>query len=59
MDKLADPDVIQLAFLFPFIPIIAVGIVTFILGYDLREDADNDDDDDDDKGMLQPAWGGI
>jgi len=58
MDKLADPDVIQLAFLFPFIPIIAVGIVTFILGYDLREDSE-DDDDDDDRGMLQPAWNGL
>ena len=58
MNELADTDVIQLAFLFPFIPIIAVGIVTFILGYDLREDSE-DDDDDDDRGMLQPAWNGL
>tara|TARA_B100000530_G_C15924065_1_gene474308 strand:+ start:2202 stop:2339 length:138 start_codon:yes stop_codon:yes gene_type:complete len=41
--------------LFPFIPIIVVGIVTFILGYDTRDDSD-DDDDDDDKGIMQLSW---
>lgn len=53
MNDLADPSVIQLAFLFPFIPIICVAIVTYILGTDYRN---NDDDDDDDRGTLQPAW---
>jgi hypothetical protein len=55
MNDLADPNVIQLAFLFPFLPMIAIGITTFILGY-IEE---NDDDDDDDRGTLQPAWNGM
>tara|TARA_B100000945_G_scaffold135677_1_gene108243 strand:- start:801 stop:1049 length:249 start_codon:yes stop_codon:yes gene_type:complete len=55
MNELADPSTIQLAFLFPFIPLIAVAIVTYALGYDLRND-NEDDDDDDDRGTLVPAY---
>ncbi len=54
MYELADQGTIQFAILFPFIPLVCVAIVTYILGYDTRDD-DNDDDDDD-KGMLQLAW---
>ena len=55
MNELADPSTIQLAFLFPFMPLIAVAIVTYALGYDLRND-NEDDDDDDDRGTLVPAY---
>ena len=55
MNELADPATLQLAFLFPFIPLIAVAIVTYALGYDLRRD-NEDDDDDDDRGTLVPAY---
>ena len=50
-----DSMTITLSMLFPFIPIIVVGIVTFILGYDTRDDSD-DDDDDDEKGIMQLSW---
>ncbi len=53
MYDLADQSTIQLAIIFTFIPLIAVAIVTYILGYDVR----NDDDDDDDRGTLQPIYG--
>ena len=52
MNFYSDPEAFQLAILFPFIPLICVAVVTFILGYDSRKD----DDDDDDRGTLQPAW---
>tara|TARA_B100001996_G_scaffold319810_1_gene263771 strand:- start:217 stop:465 length:249 start_codon:yes stop_codon:yes gene_type:complete len=55
MNELADPSTIQLAFLFPFMPLVAVAIVTYALGYDLRND-NEDDDDDDDRGTLVPAY---
>jgi hypothetical protein len=55
MYEFSDPSIVQLAIFFPFIPLVCVAIVTYILGYDVRDD-DNDDDDDD-KGMLQLAWG--
>ena len=52
MNFFSDPEAFQLAILFPFIPLICVAVVTFILGYDSRKD----DDDDDVRGTLQPAW---
>ena len=55
MNELADPSTIQLAFLFPFMPLIAVAIVTYALGYDFRRDHE-DDYDDDDRGTLVPAY---
>ena len=55
MYEFSDPGIVQLAIFFPFIPLVCVAIVTYILGYDVRDD--DKDDDDDDKGMLQLAWG--
>tara|TARA_B100001113_G_scaffold254219_1_gene209650 strand:- start:794 stop:967 length:174 start_codon:yes stop_codon:yes gene_type:complete len=52
MNFYSDPAAFQLAILFPFIPLICVGIVTFALGYDMRDD---NDDDDDDRGTLVPV----
>jgi hypothetical protein len=55
MNELADPNVIQLAFLFPFIPVISIFIVSILMLGELPFN-DDDDDDDDDRGTLQPAY---
>ena len=55
MNDLADPSVIQLAFLFPFIPVISVFIVSILMLGELPF-KDDDDDDDNDRGTLQPAY---
>ena len=53
MNELADPSTIQLAFLFPFLPVISIFIVSIIM---LGELPFKDDDDDyDDKGTLVPV----
>lgn len=52
MNFYSDPAAFKFAILFPFIPLICVAIVTFVLGYDMRDD---NDDDDDDKGTLVPV----
>ena len=52
MNFYSDPAAFQFAILFPFIPLICVGIVTCVLGYDMRDD---NDDDDDDRGTLVPV----
>jgi len=54
MNELADPSTIQLAFLFPFLPVISVFIVSIIMLGELP--FKDDDDDDDDRGTLVPAY---
>ncbi len=54
MNELADPTTLQLAFLFPFLPVISVFIVSIIMLGELP--FKDDDDDDDDRGTLVPAY---
>ena len=50
MNELADPSTLQLAFLFPFLPVISVFIVSILMLGELP--FKDDDDDDDDRGTL-------
>ena len=54
MNELADPSTIQLVFLFPFLPVISVFIVSILMLGELP--FKDDDDDDDDRGTLVPAY---
>ena len=51
MNELADPSTLQLAFLFPFLPVISVFIVSILMLGELPFK-----DDDDDRGTLVPAY---
>lgn len=52
----ADQQTWTLTFLFPFMPVMCVFLVSFIMLGDLPWDDDDDDDDDTGGGLMIPAY---
>tara|TARA_B100000508_G_scaffold105074_1_gene83287 strand:- start:117 stop:299 length:183 start_codon:yes stop_codon:yes gene_type:complete len=52
----ADQQTWTLTFLFPFMPVMCVFLVSFIMLGDLPWDDDDDDDDDTGGGIMIPAY---
>ena len=52
----ADQQTWTMTFLFPFMPVMCVFLVSFIMLGDLPWDDDDDDDDDTGGGIMIPAY---